>query len=201
LSMADGRLHLALAIGIADATGQRDDAVVRQHVAVERIERGVVDVRREHALAKIVEDDDLHGAAEAAETLLVQLAPAARARGEGQQADALATVAEREEEEARAAVLARARVAHHRAVAVIDCQRPPYIEPPGSGKLSHPGSRILSQAGSPILSHLGTAIESHPGQRDRIPSSFSPSLAILREHTTLQEVTSGGTEESGDRHP
>src|SRR5881409_838155 len=51
---------------------------------------------------------------------LVQLAPAARARGEGQQADALATVAEREEEEARAAVLARARVAHHRAVAVID---------------------------------------------------------------------------------
>src|SRR3989441_6419938 len=114
LSMADGRLHLALAVGIADATGQRDDAVVRQHVAVERIERGVVDVRREHALAKIVEDDDLHGAAEAAETLLVQLAPAARARGEGQQADALAAVAEREEEEARAAVLARARVAHHR---------------------------------------------------------------------------------------
>src|SRR5438876_11794016 len=81
------------------------------------------------------------------------------------------------------------------------CQRPPYIEPPGSGKLSHPGSPILSQAGSPILSHPGTAIESHPGQRDRIPSSFSPSLAILREHTTLQEVTSGGTEESGDRHP
>src|SRR3989454_163583 len=88
LSMADGRLHLAFAVGIADATGQRDDAVVRQHVAVERIEGGVVDVRREHALAKIVEDDDLHGAAEAAETLLVQLAPAARARGEGQQADA-----------------------------------------------------------------------------------------------------------------
>ena len=70
------------------------------------------------------------------------------------------------------------------------CQRPPYSEPPGSGKLSHPGSPILSQAGSPILSHPGTAIESHPGQRDRIPSSFSPSLAILREHTTLQEVTS-----------
>jgi len=46
-------------------------------------------------------DDDLHGAAEAGETLLVQLALAARARGDGQQADALATVADREEEEAR----------------------------------------------------------------------------------------------------
>ena len=81
------------------------------------------------------------------------------------------------------------------------CQRPPYSEPPGSGKLSHSGSPILSQAGSPILSHPGAAIESHPVRRDRIPSSFSPSPEILREHTTLQEVTSGGTEESGDRHP
>jgi len=52
-----------------------------------------------------------------------------------------------------------------------------------------------------MLSHLRAAMVSHPGQRDRIPSSFSPSLEILREHTTLQEVTSGGTEESGDRHP
>src|SRR3989442_13313203 len=80
-------------------------------------------------------------------------------------------------------------------------QRPPYIEPQGSGKLSHPGSPIVSQAGSPILSHPGAAIESHPGQRDRIPASFSPSLAILREHTTLQEGTSGGAEGSGDRPP
>src|SRR5438093_9622777 len=120
LGMADGGFHLAFAVGITDATGQRDDAVVRQHVAVERIERGIVDVRREHALAEIVEDDDLHGAAKAAETLLVQLAPAVRARREGQQADALTAVAEREDEESRAAVLARARVAHHRAVAVID---------------------------------------------------------------------------------
>ena len=48
---------LPFAIGIADATRQRDDAVVREHVAIERIERRVVDVGREHALFEIVEDD------------------------------------------------------------------------------------------------------------------------------------------------
>ena len=118
--MADRRLHLALAIGIADAAGQRDDAVMGEHVAVERVQGGVVDVGREHALAEIVEDDDLHGAAEAAEGLLVQLAPAPRARREGQQADALAAVAEGEDEEPRAAVLPGERMPHHRAVAVVD---------------------------------------------------------------------------------
>jgi hypothetical protein len=81
------------------------------------------------------------------------------------------------------------------------CQRPPHIEPPGSGKLSHPGSPIVSQPGSAILSHPGSAIWSHPVERDRIPSSFSPSPEILAGAHQLQEVTSGGTEESGDRHP
>src|SRR5437867_7724012 len=45
------------------------------------------------ALAEIVEDRDLHGAAEAAKRLLMQLAPAPRARRDGQQADALVAVA------------------------------------------------------------------------------------------------------------
>ena len=38
LGMADAGLDLALAIRIAHAAGQRDRAVVRQHVAVERVE-------------------------------------------------------------------------------------------------------------------------------------------------------------------
>src|SRR5882724_5286738 len=50
----------------------------------------------------------------------IQRAPAAGARREGQEADALAAVAEREDEESRAAILAGDRVAHHRAVAVVD---------------------------------------------------------------------------------
>ena len=96
---------LPFAIGIADAARQRDDAVVREHVAVERIERRVVDVGREHALAQIVEDDDPHGAAEPAKRPLVQLGPDLRARLPGQQAHALAAVAERQDEEPRAPVL------------------------------------------------------------------------------------------------
>jgi hypothetical protein len=42
LGVAHGGFHLALAIGIADAARQRRDAVVRQHVAIQRIERRVV---------------------------------------------------------------------------------------------------------------------------------------------------------------
>ena len=39
LGVADAGFDFALAIGIADATRQRDDAVMREHVAIERIER------------------------------------------------------------------------------------------------------------------------------------------------------------------
>ncbi len=38
--------------GSAHPTGQRDGAVVREHVAIERVQGGIVDVRRQHALAQ-----------------------------------------------------------------------------------------------------------------------------------------------------
>jgi hypothetical protein len=38
--VADAGFDLALAVGIADAARQRDDAIVREDVAVQRIERG-----------------------------------------------------------------------------------------------------------------------------------------------------------------
>jgi len=43
---ADRRLALPLAIRVSHAARQRGDAIVREHVAVEGIERGVVEVRR-----------------------------------------------------------------------------------------------------------------------------------------------------------
>ncbi len=55
LRVPDARFDLALAIGIADTTRQRDGAVVCEDIAIERIERGVVDVRGEDAFLEIVE--------------------------------------------------------------------------------------------------------------------------------------------------
>jgi hypothetical protein len=105
---------------MADAARQRAGAVVREHVAVERIERRVVDVRREDALFEIVEDDDLDRAAEPAKRLLVELGPDPAARLPGEEADGLAAVAQGEDEEPRAPILPALRVADHGAVAVVD---------------------------------------------------------------------------------
>jgi hypothetical protein len=55
LRVTDAGFDLPFAIGIADAARERDDPVVSEHVAIERIEPGVVDVGREHALFQIVE--------------------------------------------------------------------------------------------------------------------------------------------------
>ena len=43
LRVADTRFHLAFAVGIADAAREGNDPVVREHIAIERIERRVVD--------------------------------------------------------------------------------------------------------------------------------------------------------------
>jgi hypothetical protein len=69
------------------------------------------------------------------------------------------------------------------------CQRSPYSEPPGSGKLSHPGSPILSQAGSPMLSHPGAGIVSHPAGKwpDSLVFEHPTGADCLREITFLSE--------------
>jgi hypothetical protein len=56
LRMSDARFDLTLAIGVTDPARQREDAVVGEHVAIDGIERRVVDVGREHAFFEVVED-------------------------------------------------------------------------------------------------------------------------------------------------
>ena len=125
---------MPFAIGVADAARQGDDAVVGQHVAVERIECGVVDVRGEDAFLEVVEHDDADGAAQPAERPLVQLSPDLRARPLDQQPDGLARVAEGQDEEPCPPVLAGVGVANHRSFAVVDL----CFFPRGAGD-DHPG--------------------------------------------------------------
>jgi hypothetical protein len=73
--VANPRLDSAFAIRIADATRHGDRPVVREHVAVERIERGIVEVRREHAFFEIVEHDGRRHATQSTEGALVQPTP------------------------------------------------------------------------------------------------------------------------------
>ena len=91
-----------------------------QHVAVQRIERGIVDVGREHAFAQIIEHHHASHAAQSAKRLLVQFGPDLRAGAEHQQANGFAAVAQRQHEQPRAPVLAGVRIAHHGAGAVVD---------------------------------------------------------------------------------
>ena len=120
LRVADAGFDFPFAIGIADAARQRDDAVVREHVAIERIERGIVDVGREDAFAQVIEDDHPDGATESAKGPFVQLGPDLRARPPHQQAHRLARAPQRQDKKARATVLPGAAVADHRPLAIVD---------------------------------------------------------------------------------
>jgi len=118
--VADPGLDLAFPLVIADATREADDAVVREHVAVERIERRLVDVRGEHALFEVIEDDGPRRPAQPTEGAFVERRPRLGARLPHQQPHSLARVRERQDKQRGAAILAGLRMADHRAVAVVD---------------------------------------------------------------------------------
>jgi hypothetical protein len=120
LRVADARFDFAFAIGIADAARQADDAVMREHVTVQRVERRLVDIGREHALLQIVEDDRPRRPAQPTKRLLVEGRPGLRVRVPRQQPYGFARVRERQDKEARPAVLTGVRMTDHRPLAVVD---------------------------------------------------------------------------------
>ena len=91
-----------------------------QQVAVQRINRRIVNVRREHAFAQVVENHDARRSPETTECLLMQLGPNLHAGAEHQEAHALPAVPERHHEQPRTAILAALRISDHGAGAVID---------------------------------------------------------------------------------
>jgi hypothetical protein len=77
--VSDSTLYFAFAIWIADATRHSDRAVMSEHVAIQRIERRIVDVRLENAFTQVVGHHDLHSTTEFAKSAFMQLGPDARA--------------------------------------------------------------------------------------------------------------------------
>ena len=109
-----------LAIWISDPAGQGDHAVVRQNIAIQWIQAGIVDVGDQHPFAKIIQNHDSRRSAQPPKGLLMQLGPDAGTGTEAQQPNRFATVAQRQNEHPGTPVFAALRVAHHRAAAVIN---------------------------------------------------------------------------------
>ena len=91
-----------------------------EQIPVERIESRIVDVRGEHALAQVVEDDDANATPETAKRFLVEIGPGARTGTEDQQPNRLSTVSKCHYKQACPPVLASLWIANHRPGAVID---------------------------------------------------------------------------------
>lgn len=94
LGVADTAFHLPLAVWIADTAGHSDGAVMGEHIAVEGIDFGIVDVGTQDAFGEIVEHDIFGRSAKAAEGGFVQFRPGLRTGLEAQQPDAFAAESE-----------------------------------------------------------------------------------------------------------
>lgn len=112
-------LDSPLAIRIADAARIGDDAIVREHRRVDRVEGRFIEVRPQDAFFEIVEDDVLGTPAQGVEGLLMQLRPDLLIGLPHGCANTLPRILEGHHEEPRAFVRARLDE-RQRALAVVD---------------------------------------------------------------------------------
>src|SRR5208282_5729311 len=71
LGVADAGFNFSFSIWILDPTWQGYGAIMRQDVAIERIQGRIVDVRDEHAFAQIIENHDSRSATQSTECSLM----------------------------------------------------------------------------------------------------------------------------------
>ncbi len=90
-----------------------------QHIGIERVDLRIINVRRQHALAQVIQDHDARGSAQSAKSRLVQLGPDLSGGAEYQQPHGFPAMAQRHHEQPRAPVLSGLRIAHHGAGAVV----------------------------------------------------------------------------------
>jgi hypothetical protein len=91
-----------------------------QHVTVERIQRGIVDVRSQYAFPQVIEHHHTRRAREPPKSLFMQLSPGLRTGTKHQQANRFAAVAQRHHKQPRAAILASNGIADHGPSAIVN---------------------------------------------------------------------------------
>jgi hypothetical protein len=92
---------------------------VRQHVAEQRIQHGIVNAGLENSFAKIVEHDRSRYAAQLAKGPFMEFGPRAGIRLKGEETHGLPAVTPRKYEQASSPVTAGDGIADHRAGAIV----------------------------------------------------------------------------------
>lgn len=91
-----------------------------QHVRIERVDLGIVNVRRERAFAQVIQHNHASDTAQPAKRCLVQFGPGLRAGAKRQQPDSFPAISQCHHKQPRAPVPAGRRFTHHWASAVVD---------------------------------------------------------------------------------
>ena len=86
LRVPDAGFNFSFAVGIVDPARQGHSSVMGEHVAIKRVQSGVVEIGDQDTFFEVVQDHDPRTATESTEGFLVELGPDAGTGAEGQEA-------------------------------------------------------------------------------------------------------------------